>query len=197
MNNFNLIAPVYDALARLIFKDSLILAQKAFLDKISASDSVLILGGGSGEILEYIPKCKKVTFLDKSKKMLSKAEKRTARKVSFVMVDFLIDSLDGTFDVVICPFFLDCFNRSNLRLAVSKCKEILKDDGIFIVCDFQATHSNKLLLIIMHLFFRLFTNLESSRLKNIHQEIVDFDFKEDESKFFHRNQVFSRLYRNL
>ena len=105
MNNFNLIAPIYDALVRLIFKDSLILAQKAFLDEINASDNVLILGGGSGEILEFLPKCKKVTFLDKSKKMLSKAEKRTARKVSFVMADFLTEDIDGTFDVVICPFF--------------------------------------------------------------------------------------------
>ena len=198
MNNFNLIAPFYDLLSRLIFKDNLLKAQLTFLDRLEPADKVLILGGGTGELLEFLPKCQKVVYLEKSKKMLIRARKRSAtNSTSFVQMDFLKGSLNESYDVIICPFFLDCFNEGNLHSVIFKCRQLLKKDGCLIVSDFQKTNSNKPLLVVMHLFFRIFTAIDSSQLKEIDKEVLLGGFQKEEEKFFHRNQVFSRLYRNL
>ena len=48
MNGFNSIAPVYDALATLVFGRSIRNAQLCFLGDIGYRGKVLILGGGTG-----------------------------------------------------------------------------------------------------------------------------------------------------
>lgn len=50
--NFNWVAPFYDALSFLVFGRRLQRAQTVFLDQIPAGASVLIVGGGTGWLLE-------------------------------------------------------------------------------------------------------------------------------------------------
>ena len=70
---FDLIAPYYDSLARLVFGDSIRHCQLEYLDKIPPGAQVLILGGGTGwllgELMKINPSCR-VWYLESSIKML-------------------------------------------------------------------------------------------------------------------------------
>lgn len=197
VNNFDLVAPFYDRLSKVVFRDQLSNAQFVFLNQIRSTDSVLVLGGGTGELLDYIPKCGSIDFLEKSNKMVERAKKRKSTGISFINEDFLTWEIGSTYDVIICPFFLDCFNDRSLRVVLNKIQTLLKNGGKLIVNDFQSTGSNSFQLSLMHRFFRIFSNLEASFLLNINQIVIEQGFELMEEKFLYRNRLFSRLYRNL
>lgn len=196
MNNFNYIASIYDALAKSVFGNSIDESTNHYLDQIKSDDTVLIVGGGTGKLLENLPHCKKVVFIEKSSRMLDRAKGRDIQiPTKFVHGDFLDQELSG-FGVVICPFFLDCFNHENLKRVVSKIGNALSPDGKLIVTDFQKG-TNDLLLVAMHLFFTVFANLESRKLKDIHSELLNHSFRPLREAFFYKNMIFSRVYGNL
>lgn len=198
LNDFDFVAPFYERLASLVFGKALIHAQITHLSEIKEDDNVLILGGGTGEILDHIPICENIDYVEKSHLMIRRAKSRLVnRPVNFIQEDFLIFHSERKYDVIICPFFLDCFEESNLKQAIGKCKHHLKSGGKLIIIDFESGQTNSFLLRLMHLFFRLGAQLESRKLKNIHNHVLSIDFKLLEEKFSHRNQLFSRLYRNL
>ncbi len=197
MNNFNFIAPFYDRLARLVFGDSIEEATKHFLNEIQEDSEVLILGGGTGKILTQFPSCKQVTYLEKSKEMLSRAKAHKADlNVDFIKEDFLTFDSKRTYDFVICPFFLDCFHEKHLTEALDKIHKIIKLNGKLVVIDFQP-NKMQLLMRLMHLFFSVFASLESKKLKNINRFTLQNRFEIEKEEFFHKNMIFSRLYRNL
>lgn len=198
MNNFNFLAPYYDRISRLVFGDKLLRAETHFLEHISQEDSILILGGGTGALLEHLPPCKDIDFVEKSVKMINRASgRKVSQKVGWINRDFLAFNTSIKYDVVICPFFLDCFAVDELELVIKKIKSLLKPRSILIVADFQRTKSNKLQLALMHLFFRIFADLGAKSLANIHEIVSTHGFVTEEEKFLHRNRLFSRLYRNL
>lgn len=198
MNNFNFIAPFYDTISKLVFGNSLIESQTFFLSEIKEIDTVLILGGGTGKLLDALPRCKQIHFLDLSERMIVRAKKRESNSpVNFIHADFLDHDFVSTYDVIICPFFLDCFDENDLRKVLGKAKFILNQQGRLIVTDFQRINNNRFLLKLMHVFFRICASLQSKNLKDIHQEAKLVGFKLVTEKFFQRNRIFSRLYRNL
>lgn len=198
VNNFDPIATLYDPLAKLVFGNKLKRAQNHFLNQILPDADVLILGGGSGEILLEIPKCKRICYLEKSKKMIDRARKRFADgNIKYVNRDFFDYETLNQFDFIICPFFLDCFAEENLKAVLAKIKSMTKDNGHLLVADFARTKSNGWLIKLMHIFFRITVRLESRSLLDIHEMVVNSGYHEIEAIFLHRNQLFSRLYRNL
>lgn len=198
VNNFNFIAPFYDQLARLVFGKSILKAQLTHLPEIKGSDRVLILGGGTGKLLEHFPFCESIDYVEKSKSMIRKAKKRLVnRSINFHQQDFFEFESQKKYDVIVCPFFLDCFNESNLRFVIAKCKRALKEQGRLIVADFEPKRDSREILSLMHFFFRIIANLESGNLQNINEKALKAGFELVEEKFLHRNQLFSRLYRNL
>ncbi|WP_420576912.1 class I SAM-dependent methyltransferase [Ekhidna sp.] len=198
VNDFDSIAPFYDCLAKLVFGKSLLEAQLAHISEIREKDHVLILGGGTGEILEHIPFCKSVDYVEKSKQMIRRAERRQVNlSINFIHHSFLTVELNKQYDIIICPFFLDCFGEENLLTAISTCKQKLTSGGKMIVIDFAENSSDSWIVKLMHFFFRITANLESRNLKNIHIQMLYSDFQLIDEKFSHRNKLFSRLYRNL
>lgn len=197
MNDFDSVACYYDHLAFLIFGGSVSNSQKALLHHVSLNDNVLILGGGAGKILHLLPMYKIIDYLDKSEKMIRRAKSHQAENVNFIQSDYLESaSIDKQYDVIICPFFLDCFSETNLTFVLKKIKQQLKKNGKLIVTDFCYPR-NHFMSRIMHLFFQLTVQLESRYLKNLPHAIESVGFREEESLFFHHNHIFSRLYRNL
>ena len=90
VNDFNFIAPFYDVLARIVFGNAILKAQTTHLSEINENDQVLILGGGTGKLLEHIPFCDRVDYVEKSEKMIRIAKRRLVnRSVNFVNHDFL------------------------------------------------------------------------------------------------------------
>ncbi|MEP5106138.1 MAG: methyltransferase type 12, partial [Ekhidna sp.] len=64
VNDFDFVAPIYDRLSKLVFGKSLIKAQAYHLKVIGDKDRVLILGGGTGKLLEFIPKSGELDFVE-------------------------------------------------------------------------------------------------------------------------------------
>lgn len=194
VNEFDFVAPFYDRLARLVFGKALILAQITHLSEIKENDNVLILGGGTGEILEHIPICKSIDYVEKSKQMIHFAKKRSIKRgVNFIQEDFFGFEPLKKYNIIICPFFLDCFDESSLKLAIGKCKQLLNMNGRLLVTDFHYEQSSNFLLKLMHWFFKLTSQLESTELKDIHQFLIVGGFHEKSINFFEQG-IFRAVY---
>ena len=197
-NDFDRIAPFYDRLARWIYGEAILESQKWAIDKVDTYQELLIVGGGTGEILSLIPETVHVTYLDKSAKMTQLAQRNPGNgQVCVINQDFFTWQPSKKWDFVFCPFFLDCFDLENLEKAVLKCKSVLKQSGSLMVADFDLHHTPAVLKVMMHAFFRLVANLESSTLKDIHSMILRNRFEMHQEKLFHQEMIFSRVYRNL
>jgi len=89
-NNYDRIARYYDVLSRMVFFRAQLKAQIDQLHFIPANSSVLIVGGGTGWILEEIAKVHssglRITYVEISAKMLDLSRKRKvgANEVTFV-----------------------------------------------------------------------------------------------------------------
>lgn len=198
MNDFNFIAPVYDLLKKMIFGKSLTVAEKYHLGEIESGDSLLILGGGTGKVLEFLPSGCKVTYLELSDKMISRARLRDFRgDIKFMHADFLELEPTGKYDLIIASFFLDVFNEEKLEFACHKIRSMLKPEGYLIVTDFDPNGNliDKMLLKIMHLFFKLVSGLESNRLKDISGYLRNCGFRISKEKYFKSRNIFSNIFK--
>ncbi|MGW8122492.1 class I SAM-dependent methyltransferase [Roseivirga echinicomitans] len=175
-NNFNLIAPVYDALAKLVFGKKLRKVQTHFLPVIPVEASVLIMGGGTGWIINELFDRGfkgKLTYIEASEKMISLSKKHCGLKQS---VDFIHGDESAIpneqFDVMITNFFLDVFAEPRLDEVINILTEKLNPNGLWICSDFYDTGkvSHRFLLWLMFKFFGFTTQLESTAL-------IDFDLK--------------------
>ncbi|SNS54254.1 Methyltransferase domain-containing protein [Ekhidna lutea] len=194
VNDFDFIAPFYDRLSKLVFGESLIQAQAYHLKEIGDKDHVLILGGGTGKLLEYIPKSGELDFVEKSVRMLDRAKRRKFHgSINFIQSDFLEFESDKRYDVIICPFFLDCFDQQSLNTVIAKIKRLLSTNAKLIVVDFEKRKVNTLLLDSMLIFFRWCANLETIKLLDLRSFLKKNNFQENEIKFYHKG-VFSALY---
>ncbi|MCP4460051.1 MAG: class I SAM-dependent methyltransferase [Cytophagales bacterium] len=194
VSNFNFIAPFYDLLARSFFGKSLREAQQFHLGEIESKSTVLILGGGTGKIIDWLPDGYEITYLEQSEAMMKRAMKRG--RAHFIHTDFQNHSVDKKFDWVICPFFLDCFDTKNLTRVLGGICQLLKEDGGLIVTDFHV--SNKTQRWISNLmvgFFRLVSNLEATRLLPIQELISQQGLSQKESQLFRNGFIFSDIYR--
>src|SRR5690606_37842066 len=76
----------------------------------------------------------------------------------------------ATYDIVVTPFFLDCFHRAELKEHLSRWLAALRVGGILYHVDFQLPQSGWQraraipLLWTMHLFFGWQTGLTNRRL---------------------------------
>ncbi|WP_420316874.1 class I SAM-dependent methyltransferase [Ekhidna sp.] len=194
VNDFDSVAPYYDCLSKLVFGESLLKAQAYHLKEIGDKDRVLILGGGTGKLLEYIPKSGELDFLEMSHRMLKRAKRRKFhRSINFIHTDFLEFNTDKRYEVIICPFFLDCFDEQSLHTVIVKAKELLSPNGKLIVTDFDRKGTNSLLLQSMLIFFKWFANLETTQLLDLKSFLKKNDFQENEIKIYKKG-VFSALY---
>ncbi|WP_460909291.1 class I SAM-dependent methyltransferase [Spirosoma areae] len=164
--NFNAIAPAYDALAFAVFGRRLQRAQVVWLRKIPVGASVLIVGGGTGWLLEQVlTRCqpRRVVYLEASSRMLSLASRRMIRNGLLGSVDFRVGdalnlSTNEHFDIILTPFVLDLFTEQTLQTQlVPRLLTTLKTNGLWFVTDFVHPQIwwQKAVLWAMIRFFRL------------------------------------------
>lgn len=177
VTSFDWIAPVYDALARLVFGRRLQQAQRWLLDRIPPEASVLVVGGGTGWLLEpLLRQCRpaRVLYLEPSARMLARASERMLRQALTGTVTFQLgDERDlppqPAFDVVLTPFVLDLFTEQTLRQRVIPAlRSQLRPGGQWLIADFVPTHVGwqRALLWLMIRFFRLTAGIEARQLAN-------------------------------
>lgn len=200
-NDFNTIAPIYDTLARIVFGRSLDRAQQSFLTHIEANSRVLIVGGGTGKILAWLPEDLglEIDYVELSKGMLHKASSRISKgnEVRFACQD--VREVRGNYDIIITNFFLDCFSINELEVVLLHLNGLLCSGGKFLVTDFYPTDAwhHKLLIQTMHRFFRAIARLEADSLTDIHEKVKEAKLLPIALKFFRNGSVFSAVYRRL
>lgn len=204
-NNFDKIAPYYDQFARLIFSDSIKKAQVEFLDQIAPKSKVLILGGGTGWILQEVMTKEKdvvIFYVEKSSKMLeiarSQLDSENLQKIHFIHNSIEDWNTEINFDMLICNFFLDVFTEQKLQQQIiPKLKFLLKPEGKLLVADFQNKKNllwQKLILWMMHVFFGKVSKLESKHLSNFGAALCSAGFDLEKGRDFHRSMIFSHVY---
>lgn len=173
--NFNWIAPVYDGLKAIVFGRSLERAQVLLLDRIPAGASVLIVGGGTGWLLESLLRrghTGRVTYLETSGQMIARTSRRVLDRqllgtIEFQRGDETTLSPGARFDVVMTPFVLDLFTAQTLRQRLlPRLTAALNPGGQWFITDFVLTTNGwqNALIQAMIYFFRLTAGIETRRL---------------------------------
>jgi 2-polyprenyl-3-methyl-5-hydroxy-6-metoxy-1,4-benzoquinol methylase len=166
--NFDRLAGSYDSLARLVFGKSIINAQVSHFSKIPERSRVLIIGGGTGSILEYLPPgIKSIDYVEPSSKMIAKSKSReTTGNINFTQCRIEDFKSQEQYDVIITNFFLDLYDEESLSTLIPKLQNRLKRKGLWIVTDFYGKQKiwQSLLLRVMYRFFRLTSGLYNQQL---------------------------------
>jgi ubiquinone/menaquinone biosynthesis C-methylase UbiE len=178
--SFDLLAPHYRWLERILAGDKLQRCRTAFLNDVPAPRAVLLLGEGNGRCLEELLRVwptAQFTCLDASARMLNCARVRLSAKgldlaaVNFIHADVLEwTPPSGHFDLLVTNFFLDCFRPDQLAALVPRLAQSAKPDARWLLADFCEPPAGlvkwraRLILRSMYVFFRLATRLPATRL---------------------------------
>lgn len=178
--NYNTVAWFYDALSSLVFGSSIKKAQIDLLPLIPANSKLLIVGGGTGWILEEITKLHpsglKITYVDSSSKMIERSKQRNYadNKVQFMeasIEQYLLPDTGHLYDVIITPFIADCFSQEAWQQVFTKLDASLQPNGLWFYTDFQLNDKSplwqKLLLKLLYLFFRITCRIPAKQLPDV------------------------------
>lgn len=192
MSYFDRVAPFYDILARVVFGKSIKDSQIAFLKTLKPDDRVLICGGGTGWILSELDKLNiplQIEYVENSERMIYLTQRRLPFKnikVKIFHEDIFNHELKS-YNVIITNFFLDVFKPAQLKSLIKKLKASLNASGSWLVTDFRNTNNywHKFLNSAMHVFFKLFSSLESGELQNFELLLKSEGLKLKEQKLFY------------
>jgi ubiquinone/menaquinone biosynthesis C-methylase UbiE len=202
--NYDNSASFYDRLSRLVFGKALVNAQTWLLPHIPKNAKVLIVGGGTGWILEEITKIHpsglSITYVEISANMMALSSKRNigANHIEFINKAVEDAALPEDFDVAITPFLFDNFTEVTLPGVFQYIHQALKPSGLLLNTDFQLTGKwwQYLMLKSMLLFFKVLCGVPSWRLPNVGKQFSRFGYKVINEKTFFGDFVVSRVYKN-
>lgn len=202
--NYNLVAPFYDALAGLVFGEHLLEAQCSFLHLLPKAGRVMIVGGGSGKILQALGRTRphlEILYVEASSRMVALAQKQKfPNKVQW----FCQDHLPGVsqLEAVIFPFFLDQFLQHEAGRWVQEAANILQREGQILFTDFfppdvsnGGAWKQRLLLWGMYRFFRIFCGIPAQRLPDWEALFSPEQWTESARKEYLGKWVTSKVYR--
>jgi len=203
--NYNNSAWFYDRLSKLIYGKALIRAQVFLLDGIPANSSVLIVGGGTGWILEEIAKVHrsglKITYVEVAANMIALSLKRNPGNNEVAFINEAVENVNLTsdYDVVITPFLFDNFTEENLQKIFTHIHHSLKPGGLWLNTDFHMTGKwwQKVLLKSMLSFFRIICRIEASKLPDIEKCFSGYGYQIIRQKTFYGQFILSTVYKNL
>jgi ubiquinone/menaquinone biosynthesis C-methylase UbiE len=195
-NNYDTIATNYDLIRKIVLGNSIVSAQVCLLKYIPADSRVLIVGGGTGWIIEEIaaihPEGLKIDYVESSAKMIGLSKKKDHRSNNINFIHQAIEnySPEENYDVIITPFLFDNFQIGKIEVIYTKLNAFLKNDGIWLYADFVYDEKNgrlwqKILLRMMYLFFRITCNIETQELVAMDTFFDPLYHKIFEASFYH------------
>lgn len=201
-SNYDNSAPFYDQLSRVVYGKTLIKAQLYLLKLVPPNSSVLIVGGGTGWILEELSTIHysglDITYVEISSRMTAIARQKNT---GINKITFINDAVENTpigqiYDVIITPFLLDSFTEETLEITFSHMHAQLKPKGLWLCSDFQLTGSlwQKLLLKTMYLFFKVLCGIETSRLPDIENQFLKRGYQRLSAQTFFGDFMISTEY---
>lgn len=202
--NYDPVAFYYDRLSKLIFGNAIKESQRFLINAIKEKSKILIVGGGTGWIIEEISarysSGLEITYIESSKNMiaLSKMQYHGENKIEYINRSIFDVEINNQYDVVITPFILDNFTDANIDAILDKINKQVVKDGLWLHADFQNTIHNslwqKLLLKCMYLFFKLTCNIEAFKLSETKLKFEKGGYKIISSKMFYSNFICSIIY---
>ena len=178
MNNYDPIARYYDFLSRLFFGKSEILAQVRLLGYVHAGSRMLIVGGGTGWILEEIadryPAGLRITYVESSGEMMRLAKRRRVggSVVSFVEQPIEAFVTDERYDCILTGFLFDNFSAGLAARVIGRLCPMLEADGCWLFADFyyrrrESRFWQGLMLRVMYFSARLICKVDARELPDM------------------------------
>ncbi|MFD2514396.1 class I SAM-dependent methyltransferase [Pontibacter locisalis] len=208
-SGFDQAAPFYDQLSRLVYGSSLQRAQKALLPFLPQQGRVLVIGGGSGWLLEQILRTGKqldILYLDASQAMLKRAKKKF-RKYSYGHywhVEFRLGTEQQLepqeqFDIIFTPFLLDLFPPKRLQNLMDKLDAALAPEGLWLFADFWPVQSpppiwQRILIRGMYVFFGIISGVEAKDLPAYATHFESLGLREIYSSSFFSDMVQAKVF---
>lgn len=201
--SFNNSAWFYDGLSRLVYGKAIINAQLYLLSFIKPGSNILIVGGGTGWILDELTKLQpsglQITYVEVAADMMALSRKRntSGNKVAFINDAIEKVNIAQQFDVAITPFLFDNFVEQTLKNVFDHIHSLLKPNGLWLNCDFQLTGKwwQKILLKSMFLFFRTICGIEASKLPEIERCFTLNSYEILDEKLFFNDFIVARMYK--
>jgi tRNA (cmo5U34)-methyltransferase len=196
---FNFLAPFYDGLARLIIGKDIVNSQLSFLKSFKECKRLLILGGGSGWILDALSEvCPdlQIDYIDLSPAMLNAAKERSINNVRINFIQGTENNIpDRLYDGVITNFYLDMFDEKKLPDVIEKIKSSLISPARWVVTDFvNERRAHNIMLNLMYLFFRTVTGIQATHLPDWQNEMKRAGCRLLESRKFSAGFILSNHY---
>lgn len=203
--NYDTVASFYDRAARLIFGSTQHKAQLYLLNAVKPCSHLLVIGGGSGRILEDIarryPRGLSITYVDASAKMMAHAARRYTGEnhVTFITANIEQAVLAGPYDAVLTPFLFDNVTTTTARSTCDKVYGHMVPGSVWLYCDFEYTGAvwQRVLLKAMYAFFRLCCGIEASSLPDMARCFTAERFRMREERYFYRWFIVARVYEKL
>lgn len=204
-NNYDAAAWFYDGLAQLVYGKSLINAHLFLLKYIPPQSKILIVGGGTGWILEEIsrvhPASLKIVYVEISSKMTALSKKRNCGKNEVTFINLGIEDypIEENFDLILTPFLFDNFSKERVENVFQQLDKHLKKEGLWLLCDFQVQDNKnsiwqKVLLQTMYWFFGWLCGVETDKLVKMDTYFDEKDYGLKVQQTFYRGFVISQVY---
>jgi SAM-dependent methyltransferase len=178
--SFNLLARPYRGMELFLAGNLLQHCRTAFLAEAASCESALLCGEGPGRYLVELAKANpraRVTCVDSSAGMIAMAKRHlraaglSQDRIEFEHGDLLAwRDFPGRFDWIATHFFLDCFTAGQLAEVIGRIATAARPDAGWVLSDFCVPGRGwrrwraQAILRLAYLFFRLTTNLSTSRL---------------------------------
>ena len=207
-NNYNTIARYYDRIHHLFYGQAEIHAQVELLEYVQPGDRLLIVGGGTGWILERIaakfPSALEITYIEASSRMmeLSKARNCGENKVEFV--SSVIEDWKGgkEYDCILTGLFFDNFVEPHAAEIVSKLSAFLRNGGYWLESDFYYPRTRgklwqAILLWVMYASSRLICRVEAKKLPDMDKLFVEAGYRLVYTTFHYQRFIRGVVYQKI
>lgn len=177
-NNYDSIANYYDRIHHLFYGQAEINAQVELLDYVRPGDRLLIIGGGTGWILEKIaaifPSGLEITYIEGSGRMMERTKRRKWGQNRVELVTSAVEEWKGEkeYDCVLTGLFFDNFEDAHALRIVREVTPWLKNGGYWLESDFYYPKGRgklwqAILLWLMYVSARLICRVEARRLPDM------------------------------
>jgi ubiquinone/menaquinone biosynthesis C-methylase UbiE len=181
-------------------------AQQSLLPLIPPPARVLVVGGGTGWILEEIarvyPTGLNIDYVEISSNMLDLARKRDckANRVAFIHTAIEDYNAPAEYEVIMTPFLFDNFSRERAIEVLKKLNAMLKPQGLWLFTDFHIDEGinrfwQKALLRSMYVFFKNISDVEADQLPDMQQLFSNYNFEVASESFYFGRFIRSAAYR--
>jgi len=207
-NNYDKIANYYDRIHHLFYGQSEIHAQVELLDYVRPGDRLLILGGGTGWILDKIgaifPSGLRITYVESSARMMELTKTRKWGQNEVELVTSTVEEWKGdmVYDCVLTGLFFDNFQDAHAAAIVRQVSPYLKNGGYWLESDFYYPRRRgklwqAILLYSMYISARLICGVEARRLPDMDRIFTEEGYRVLYTTFHYQRFIRSVVYRKF